>query len=154
MSNHNDPAIPQGAQAVLELFEGELSGLKFADVDRKVLTEAADEVRARAEEVRRAEAVLQAAREALQEGQDNLLHKCQRGLAYARIYAEEDADLTRRLEAISLPRKGGRGAPQGEKEAPEPRPQGRRGRPKSGAAATGLFLEVGTAPAVENGVAH
>lgn len=98
--------IASAVQAVLDLFDGELGDLKFPDLDQSVLQEAAIAVHEKAEAQARAEAALLAARESLQESQEALLHRCQRALAYARIYAEDNAELLARIEGIELPRGG------------------------------------------------
>lgn len=148
-----DPAIHPAQQAVLDLFCAELAALKFPDVDRAVLEAAAGKVHAAAAAVQAAEEALAAARGVLAEGQEGLLQKCQRALAYARIYAEEDAGLSQKVEAIALPRAGKRGrttelpAP-AEDSAPgaagAPR---RRGRPPKAAASGALFADDGAAEA-------
>lgn len=101
------PAVPPSLQAVLELFENELAHLKFPDLDRAVLEAAAERVEAQAAALRQAEAALLATREALQDTLDALQHKCQRALAYARIYAEDDAELSGRLDAVEITRSRG-----------------------------------------------
>ena len=134
----NSP-ISAGAQAVLELFDTELAQLKFPDVDQVVLGEAAARVLVQSEAVAAAEAALHAAREALADAQDALLGKCQRALAYARVYAEEDRALVRKLDGISLARTRAKAAPPSASEPAEPRPgrRGRRSTPTSGP----LFLD-------------
>lgn len=101
------PAVPPSLNAVIELFENELAHLKFPDLDRAVLAAAADRVEAQAAALRQAEAALMATREALQDSLDALQHKCQRALAYARIYAEDDADLLGRIDAVEVVRPRG-----------------------------------------------
>jgi len=142
-----DSPINPGLQAVIELFDTELLALKFPDVDHAVLREAAAKVLTQAEAVAAAELALATAREALGDAQEALLGKCQRALAYARVYAEEDRDLSRRLEAISLPRPRAKSAPTSPFDAAEPRPgrRGRRSAPTSGP----LFVEPTGAPADE-----
>jgi hypothetical protein len=144
-----DAAIGSGIQAMLELFHSELSSLKFPDVDQAVLDEGTARVLAQAEAVAAAEAALVAAREALADAQEALLGKCQRALAYARVYAEEDRELSRKLEMISLPRARAKVAVsgQGGSEPAEARP-GRRGR-RSTPASGPLFLESATGSAAE-----
>lgn len=141
--------VPAPIQTVLELFENELAPLKFPDIDQSVLSEAAHAVYQHAEEVARAESTLAAAREALHESQEALLQKCQRAVAYARVYADEDAALCDKLEAIGLPRslRHGKGSaqpgPSSEAKPPVRRAPRRQGqRP--------LFLEAAPSPAVEN----
>jgi ElaB/YqjD/DUF883 family membrane-anchored ribosome-binding protein len=145
----HDHPVPAPLQSVLELFEHELAALKFPDIDQAVLSEAAHAVYERAESVARAEAALLAAREALHESQEALLQKCQRAVAYARVYAEENAELSERLEAIGLPRslRNGRGSAQ-PGPANESKPQVRRSAQKKGQRT--LFIEPAPPPVVEN----
>ena len=112
--------ISAGVQAVIELFAGDLAQLKFPDVDQGVLGDAAARVSTQAETVAAAEAALATAREALSDAQETLLGKCQRALAYARVYAEEDRDLLRKLETINLPRSRAKAAPTSSTELAEP----------------------------------
>lgn len=136
--------IASSLQAVLDLYEGELGDLKFPDLDQAVLQEAALIVHEKAEAQARAEAALLSAREALQESQEALLHRCQRAMAYARVYAEDNAELLARLEGIELPRSGrarssmAQSAPGGEQRTAARRT--RRGTPTSGP----LFLAPAT----------
>ena len=143
----SDPISP-ALQDLLKLFGQELATVKFPELDRAVLEEAAERVKDKAAELARALAALEAARQALYESQEALLQKGQRALAYARIFAEEDAELSAKLEAISLPRpvrKAPRaeGVPaveapsaQGEDSAPR-----RRGRPPKARSSAPLFAE-------------
>lgn len=167
MSNQKiDNLIPAPAQLVLDFFDNELADVKFADIDRSVLQTALEQVQVLAEEQARAEAALRAAQDNLQNGLDGLLGKCQRALSYARIYAESDPELSRRLEAIVIPRRPRSGigaAPAGVADSAEVR-TGKRGRPPKTAPAEreradnagSLFVavngEAGAAPAPKNGV--
>lgn len=149
----NDPISP-ALQDLLKLFGQELATVKFPELDRKVLEEAAARVKEKAEEVARAQAALEAARQSLYESQEVLLQKGQRALAYARIFAEEDAELSAKLDAISLPRPVRKAprmegasaleapAAQGEESAPR-----RRGRPPKARTSAPLFAE-GASPEV------
>lgn len=95
------------APAVLELvevFEERGADLKFPDLDAKVLQDAVCEVERAAAEVQRLEAELERARELLSSRQEGLHGKAQRALAYARVFAEEDAELSERLAKVLLPR--------------------------------------------------
>jgi hypothetical protein len=149
----SDPISP-ALQDLLKLFGEELATVKFPDLDRKVLEEAAGRVKEKAVELAHAQAALEAARQALYESQEALLQKGQRALAYARIFAEENAELSEKLEAISLPRPA-RKAPRMEGamalEAPavqveESAPR-RRGRPPKARTSAPLFAE-GASPEV------
>lgn len=97
-------AIPPSVQAVLDLFSSELASIRFGDVDAESLAALGATVHSLSAEVAAAEASLAAARSRLQEQQDMLLLHVQRVLAYAKVYAESDAALSGRLDAIALPR--------------------------------------------------
>jgi hypothetical protein len=143
--NENDPISP-AMRALLDVFSAELAEVKFPDVDSEVLEEAAGRVRAQAEAVMRAQAALEAARQALAESQDQLLQKGHRALAYARVFAEEDIDLSMKVEAITLPKRGLRSevaadtASQNDDNAPK-----RRGRPPKSRPSAPLFAD-GSSP--------
>lgn len=150
----NDPISP-ALQDLLKLFGQELAQVKFPDLDRKVLEDAAARVKEQAEAVAQAQAALEAARQSLFESQEALLQKGQRALAYARIFAEEDAELSAKLDGISLPRPA-RKAPRAEgalaMEAPalqseESAPR-RRGRPPKARTSAPLFAEGATPEAI------
>jgi hypothetical protein len=94
------PAI----QSVLDLFQGPLSSVRFADIDATGLASAATEVTAAASEVERQEATLAELKQGLAQRQEALLVLAQQALAYARVYAENDEPLLEELNRISLPR--------------------------------------------------
>jgi hypothetical protein len=149
----SDPISP-ALQDLLKLFSQELATVKFPELDRGVLEEATERVKEKAEAVARAQAALEAARQALYESQEALLQKGQRALAYARIFAEDDAELSAKLDGISLPRPMRKAlraegvtaleapAVQGEESAPR-----RRGRPPKARTSAPLFAE-GASPEV------
>jgi len=97
-------STPEAVQAVLELFKGPLADVRFADVDASGLESVAAEVERAAVAVQEQEDQLAALRLALSERQEALLALAHRALAYARVYAESDEELSTRLNAISLPR--------------------------------------------------
>jgi hypothetical protein len=97
-------AISSQIQAVLELFEGPLSELRFADIDAAALRRLAADVETAAGEVDAQQLALTRLRAALDEKQEQLLTQAQRALAYARVYAENDDALSARLAAIHFPR--------------------------------------------------
>ncbi len=160
----NDPISP-AVHALLELFTHELAQVKFPDVDGEVLLDAVERVRERAEEVARAQAALEAARQALQESQEVLQQKGPRALSYARVFAEDDAELSLKLETIQLAKPARKvvrveGAPAVEAAANEENAPKRRGRPPKARPANGASLfsegtptEALAAPHV-NGVAN
>ncbi|MBN9681746.1 MULTISPECIES: hypothetical protein [unclassified Corallococcus] len=141
----NDSISP-ALRALLELFATDLADVKFPDVDTAVLGESAAHVREKAELVARAQAALDMARQALNESQESLLQKGQRALSYAKVFAEDDAELGAKLEAIHLPRpvrKGGQAqvepvgaAPGNDDNAPR-----RRGRPPKLRPVANLFTD-------------
>ena len=91
-------------QAVLELFQGPLADVRFADVDAAGLANLAAAVESAAAEVAQQEAQLAELRQSLAERQDALLLLAQRAVSYARVYAEHDEALTEQLSRIALPR--------------------------------------------------
>ncbi|GMU07554.1 hypothetical protein [Corallococcus caeni] len=149
-SPENDSISP-ALRALLELFATDLADVKFPDVDTAVLGESAAHVREKAEAVARAQAALDAARQALNESQESLLQKGQRALAYAKVFAEDDAELGAKLEAIHLPRPvrkaGGaqvepvNAAPGNDDNAPR-----RRGRPPKLRPVANLFTDGSNGP--------
>jgi len=120
-------AIPTDIQRVLDLFQGKLAPLSFGGLEANVLGRAADAVQAAASALEEAEKKAEQARLALAEKQEELATKAQRALAYARIYAEEDADLAADLEGIALSRAPRKPTAEDAIAAP----LRRRGRPKN-----------------------
>jgi hypothetical protein len=96
--------LTQPLQAVVSLFEGPLSGVRFADVDAAGLSKLAAEVARTATELEQQEAKLSQLRQELSQRQDALHTLAQQALAYARIYAEGDDELVAQLNDIALPR--------------------------------------------------
>jgi hypothetical protein len=94
------PAI----QAVVSLFRGPLSSVRFADIDGAGLAQLASDVEAASAEVERQEAKLVELKQSLAQRQEALLVLAQQALAYARIYAENDDALSAELNEIALPR--------------------------------------------------
>ena len=135
---------------LLQLFATDLAKVRFGDLDASALDSAASAVRAAARELAEAEALADGARASLEAAREALVHKGQRALAHARIYAEGSPDLSQRLEGIAL----GGGARRLEPklltpDLAEAAPR-RRGRPPRGAA-TGTLALGGAAPPPANG---
>lgn len=98
-------SLPSAVQSVLELFQGPLANVRFADVDAAGLASLAGEVEAAASEVEAHEAALVELRQSLAQRQEALLALAQQALAYARVYAENnDEQLLDVIAAIALPR--------------------------------------------------
>lgn len=91
-------------QSVLELFQGPLANVRFADIDAAGLTKLAAEVEAASAEVDQQEQKLTELRQVLAQRQEALLTLAQQALAYARVYAENDEALLEELNRIVLPR--------------------------------------------------
>jgi hypothetical protein len=144
MKTSLDPrALDGSVLQVISLFEGPLQSVSFPDVDRAALGELAEGVRRAADEVTAARARLDAAELTLGERQQALLARCQRAVGYARVYAAEDAELTKTLDAISLPRTTPRtslaSVDAGGAEADGAAPARRRGRPRRSRDGAPLF---------------
>ncbi len=97
-----DLTPPDVAQLV-QLFSAQ-ADLRFPDFDAAVLQDALVRVKERHLEVVRVEAQLLQLKASLEEEQESLVKKAQRGLAYLRVYAEPDEALTAKVNAIVLPR--------------------------------------------------
>lgn len=109
-------------EILLELFEAELPGVRFPEVDATSLTEHRDAVLAAAKVVEDAEQALAVATRALADRKQALATQGKRALAYVKVYAEERPALRERLESLHNTR--GKSLPL---ELVEPR---RRGRPR------------------------
>jgi hypothetical protein len=139
----HDPT-PAFARQILALFRKELAEVQFPDLDLAVLEHAEEAVLAAQVEVERVEAQLEAARIARAEQLAELETKAERALAYARVFASGDADLTARLAEAELGRK--KSAPDSEGAQPK-----RRARSKRGANGAELFGDSPKAAATGGG---
>jgi hypothetical protein len=95
----SDP-VPPFARAVLELYAEALPSVRFPDMDLSVLESAADDLRAAQVELEQIEAELAQARATLLSQAEQLNARCQRALAYARVFAETDPALNARVAAL------------------------------------------------------
>jgi len=121
-----DP-VAQPFVALMDVFGAHADTLRFPDVDHVMLEELAGQVREAATEVAQCEQALAHARRALDERQAVLRLRAERGMAYAKIYAEDDATLLAQLDEIDLsPRKTA--AKRGSKHPPR-RTRTRRTKP-------------------------
>lgn len=154
-------AIPTPVQTVLDLFATHLPAVRFGDLDAQSLARTAGEVQAAAEAVAVAQASLDSARGALHERQEAMLGQVQRALAYARVYAEADEELTARIDAVALPR--GQRRSRAEPASSSPRidelvltegpsaPRRQRGRPRKSPAPYEATVALPIAPTAEWG---
>lgn len=142
-------AIPEPLLALLGLFESDFARVKFPDLDAAVLAEAARGVLSAAERVGAAETALEAARTELHEQQELLLHKGQRALAYARVFAEDSPELLEKLQLIALPRSQKRARTEPPAADAKGTPVRRRGRPPKAKADGPNLFDAGAAEAAE-----
>lgn len=111
-----DPT-PAFARQVLALFRQELAGVHFPELDLAVLEQAEQAVLAAQVEVERVESQLEAARIARAEQLAELETKAERALAYARVFASSDPELSARVSELGrkksapAPASGTDGAP-------------------------------------------
>ena len=94
-------AVPAEARAVLELFTTELAKVAFPDVDAATLKRQADELRAEAKAVARAQQALDEMAATLAGHAAALGQTAARALAYARIYADAHPDRTALAAALA-----------------------------------------------------
>lgn len=92
--------LPHLAHHMLELFENELSEVRFGDLDQASLKVLADQVVDRRCEVAQARAVLDEARRRHDQACTELTRQAERALAHARIYAADMPKLQERLDAL------------------------------------------------------
>jgi hypothetical protein len=105
--------LPLLTLQLLELFHGPLRDVRFPDADGERLGAAVAAVAVAKEALTRAEAEVEAARDALAEKQRVVAHETERALAYARVYAADRPDLRAALEAVTTrsPTRRGPGRP-------------------------------------------
>jgi hypothetical protein len=94
-----DPT-PAFAHQVLALFRQELAKVQFPELDLAVLEQAEQAVLAAQVEVERVETQLEAARIARAEQLAELETKAERALAYARVFATSDPELSARVSEL------------------------------------------------------
>ncbi|MEY4545208.1 MAG: hypothetical protein RL685_1403 [Pseudomonadota bacterium] len=128
-------SLPPSVQSVLELFQGPLSQVRFADVDAAGLAQLATEVKAAAAEVEAREASLVELRQSLSQRQEALVALAHQALAYARVYAENnDEPLLELIGSIALPRAAQPRAAKGRKPSKAGARDGAAAEPASEAA--------------------
>jgi chromosome condensin MukBEF ATPase and DNA-binding subunit MukB len=88
------------SRSVIELYTEELADVRFPDLDLATLELARDELTSAQQELERIEAELDRVRAALDAKVQALDATAERALAYARIYAERDPELSARIEEM------------------------------------------------------
>ena len=91
---------PVLARQVIDLYAVELVEVRFPDLDLSSLLYAQTELHAAQLEIERVEAELSQARAVWESRSQALTAKAERALAYARIYAQGDAELAPRIADI------------------------------------------------------
>ncbi|MCH9688301.1 MAG: hypothetical protein K0V04_43120 [Deltaproteobacteria bacterium] len=148
-----DP-VPEAIAALLDLFDAHAEALCFPETDHATLAALADASRHSASDVERCEQALADARRVFDDSCEALRLRATRGLAYARIYAEDDPSLRERLDAIELPVRR-KASPKRTKKPPRRVPRSRRVKAgEADASVTELpFAESSSEPAAHAGVA-
>src|SRR5262245_53694270 len=95
----HDDSTPPFTKTVLDLFASDLAEVRFPDVDRNSLTQAALDVQTQAAAAASAEEALRSALAALAAKQEALEQKAQRALSYAAVYAQGNPELTAKVDA-------------------------------------------------------
>ena len=140
----NDP-VPQDIAEFLSFFEKHLGELSFPDVNRDTLRGLAESVRTEAAALDALEQQVEAQRQALESARSELRRLSERGLAYARVYADGKDGLDARLAALSISHGG---APASE---PARKPRGRdKAKAKQDADAPGQPRELPFAEAASS----
>lgn len=101
-ADSSSEALSPAIRELLSVFEGELAEVHFPGVDRKVLAELAGQVEGETRHVEELRQQLDEAQALLGDAQQKLLRAAELGLAYARIYAAEDAALLSRLSDLQV----------------------------------------------------
>ncbi len=104
-TSNADPSIEALSPAIRELlsiFEGELSAVHFPGVDAKALTDLARQVAKESKRVDDLRQQIEEAQSLLTDAQQKLLRTAELGLAYARVFAADDAALLARLSDIQV----------------------------------------------------
>jgi hypothetical protein len=147
-ADHAD-AVAAPLRDVIAVFDDDLQGVRFPDVDAAVLAEDVRVVEAAAAEVARAEAALESARRVLDDAQDALLSRASKAVAYGRVFAIGNEALMARLDAITLPRPRARGAAPTAPSAEIAKRRGRKSTPPSETLFAGPTLVEDDAAAAE-----
>jgi hypothetical protein len=101
-ADSSSEALSPAIRELLSIFEGELSGVSFPGVDRKTLTELAAQVEGESQRVEELRQQIEEAQTLLSDAQQKLVRAAELGLAYARVYAAEDAALLSRLGDLQV----------------------------------------------------
>jgi hypothetical protein len=98
----NEDPISPSIQELLTVFKNDLAKVAFPDVSLETLESLAQKVRTGAKELEEALKRAETIRESLEAGQNDLMAKAMRGLAYAKVFAEGNDALLEKLGKINL----------------------------------------------------
>jgi hypothetical protein len=93
--------LPPAVVAVLRLFHTELAGIEFPDFARPMLDAAVVNLGERLQAVEQARNLLRQRESDLLSSKETLVRACERGLAYAQVFAAENEPLAATVRAIS-----------------------------------------------------
>lgn len=106
MQSEIDNSIPTPILEFYELFKQKLSEVSFPDISLEVFEKLINDVHAKMNELQEANSRLLTAQEEVETAQNELLQKSIRGLAYAKIFAEDQEELSDQLSKINLLKTG------------------------------------------------
>lgn len=98
----NEELIAPSVKETIALFNQELSSVTFPDINQQVLESLVEQVMKNASALEEANALAQAAKETLESSQNELVQKCSRAIAYAKVYAEGNDELLDKLLNINF----------------------------------------------------
>ncbi len=136
--------LPAGAAELLQLFETDLQGIAFPDVDASRLQQEVERCRTQAVAVDELAANLAAAREELASYQAGLKALGKKAIAYAKVYAADNPELRSKLEAMGGDKRRG---PRSTKRDEQGRPRGKRAKKTAAASDKGMTAAQAKGPA-------
>ncbi len=102
MNEHTNDPVPEPVHELIKVFKEKLPSVAFPDVSLQIIEALAEEVRSAENAVRENRARLEEAERKFTVETGELMQKCARGLAYAKVYAEGQEELMKRLSSISF----------------------------------------------------
>lgn len=102
MQNSLEDPISASIKDTIVLFKEEFSTVTFPDVSESILEDLAEKVKKNAQDLEEANNRIAALRDTLESSQNELSQKCMRGLAYAKVYAENNEELLEKISKINF----------------------------------------------------
>jgi hypothetical protein len=112
--------MPPAVGSVLRLFQTELSDVSFPAVDRGAIEAAVDALGEQLRTVDQSRALLHTQEAELAARKQALVQLCERGLAYARVFAADNEPLLGAMDGIPSPRRRTDGSTKPAKPRPSP----------------------------------